>query len=622
MLDRLSQPIVGVFDPADGGVRLRDGADSTAGSIGARTGSASPPVLCRLSGVLDDTPRLARELGLPSDADPEELLAAGYASWGASLPARLRGDFVILLWDRERREGLLARDQLGVRCLYLHAGSGRVRFATELHELLALLRYTPSPDRTGVAHWIAAGARPGPGTLFDGVTRLSPGAMLLLDRRGVRERTYWRPRFRAPSPCAPPEAAERVLAALRRSIGRRLAGAERVGVLMSGGLDSASVAALACADSPRLVRAYAGVFPLHPAVDESQLIAELRGRLRMPCTLAEVVPGGLVRSALDAARVSRLPLLGWGDFWTAPLLAAAAGDGVQLTLGGDGGDELFGPRVQLLADLLRRGRLRGALNAARRLPGAGSRPPRRAVASLIARHALADGLPPALGDLLARRAARRDAPAWLLPATARALAETSDRNAWAHLDGPRWWSYAAHGLTRGIEHAGIFEHQRLRAASAGLQARHPLFDLDLLELVLDLPPELSLDPFRNRPLLRAAMAGLLPDSVRLRAAKAWFDSLIVDSLTGADAPVVRALLCDPTAEIGSYVKLDGVRAMLDAGPDGPSGRFRWMHLVWRLVSAECWLRELAGRSVAPAARASVVIDAPGPSKLESAVFQP
>jgi len=563
-------------------------------------------VLCLLDGVLDEREELAVELGLAASTSACEVLSAGYRRWGTELPSRLRGDFAFVVWDGAREQGLIARDQLGVRCVYLAERSGALCFASELHLLLDLLPGTPAPARASVAHWIAASARPGSETMFEGVRRLSPGSMLVLDRRERRgrEQAFWRLRYREPAPRPPQECAHDVALALERAVGRRLDGVERAGVLMSGGLDSASVAAVASRTRGGTeVLAYAGVFPEHPSVDESELIGLLRDTLGLGGVDAHVGPGGLLASALAAATAWRLPLLGWGDAWTMPLLGAAARDGVSLTLGGDGGDELFGVRAQLLADLLRGAHPLRALALAERLPGVGAR---RAAARVLLRHALPDAAPRWALDLRTRAGRGRELPPWLLPAAARALRDSDDAHAWLRLDGPRWWAFAAHGLTRGIEERGVFEHQRLRAAQVGLTARHPLLDLDLIELVLALPAQASFDAALDRPLLRRAMAGLLPDRVRLRAQKAWFDALILDSLAAADAAGVHALLSDPRAELGAYVDLAGVRAMLDRGPPDGAGRFRWMHLVWRLLTAECWLRTLAGEVPAvPVSRAPV-----------------
>jgi asparagine synthase (glutamine-hydrolysing) len=558
----------------------------------AYTGEPNPEraPLCLLDGFLDNAAELAAQLDCHGAAD-EQLLAAAWRRWGRELPARMRGDFALLVWEEERGEGLLARDQLGVRSMFLHEASGALCFASEIRHLLALLPRRPAPDPVSVAHWITMSNRPGSATLYEGVRRLDPGTMLLLDRGGTRELRYWAPRFSEPLSEAEPQLSEHVRASLEHAVARKLSPDGLTGVLMSGGLDSSSVAAVAAAEAPGRVRAQAAVFPEHPAVDESQLIAQLRDQLHLPGVTAEVRAGGLLASALESLEEWQLPLRSWGDFWALPLLRAAAASGVQVTLGGDGGDELFGARNLLLADRLRAGHPLQALALARELPGAGDRPARRDVARVFANTAVVGALPRRPHELLLRAAERRNTPTWLLAATRRGLLDSDDALVWKRLDGPRWWAEIAHGLTRGVEETGVFEHQRRRAASAGLEARHPLFDLELVELCLRLPPLATFDRYRSRPQLRAAMSGLLPDAVRLRPEKALFDSLLLDTLDGADGAAARALLTDPRAELAAYVDLEAMRTALFSGSERS---FRWMWQVWRLASAECWLRQQAG----------------------------
>ena len=484
--------------------------------------------------------------------------------------ARLRGDFALVIWDEERGEGLLARDQLGVRSLFLHEGSGGIAFASEIRNLIALLPSRPAPDPASVAHWITMSSRPGSATLYSGIRRLDPGAMLLLSRSGAREATYWSPRFQEPLAPAEPGLAERMREGLELAVRRRLSTDGPTGVLMSGGLDSASVAAVAAKEGPGRVMAFSGLFPEHPVVDESELIAELRRSLGLGGVDAEVRPGGLLASAIESTASWQMPLLSWGDFWTLPLLRRAAADGVRVSLGGDGGDELFGARMYLLADTLRSGHPMQALALARELPGAGEHPPRREVARVMLDLALGGALPYGLQEPVRSQLARREGPAWLRADAARSVRESEDPLAWKRLQGPRWWANVAHGLTRGVQEIGVFEHQRRRAASAGLESRHPLFDLDLLELALRQPPRATFDRFRNRPVLRASMEGLLPDSVRLRPEKAWFDSMIIDCLTGPDGAAARGLLTSPQAELRAYADLGALERELFA-ERGPAG---------------------------------------------------
>jgi asparagine synthase (glutamine-hydrolysing) len=541
---------------------------------------------CLLVGRLDNAEALRRELGVE-----RELLEAGFRRWGFDLPARLRGDFALFIWDPERREGLVAHDQLGVQPLFYSQIGGRFHFASELRDLLGRLPRTPAPDPAGLAHWIALSNRPAPGTLYEGVEKLGPGELLRLGAEAVRRERYWQPRYQEPLTLPEGEFADAVREGLRAAVDRRLGSGGRTGVLLSGGLDSAAVAAVAggglCACS--------GTFPEFPETDERELIAELREGLGLDGLIAEVRPGGLVASSLEHLAAWRVPPAGWGDFWTLPLLRAAAERGVQTVLNGDGGDEVFAPRAYALADALRAGRPRQVVALARRLPGAGPHVGRRQEAAMIARLALAGAAP--AWPIGWRPRAGAGAPRWLGRRERRLLRRAEGSASWKRLDGPRWWAEAAHGVVYGIAATGLYEHQRRLARLAGLETRHPMLDLDLVQLALRQPPDQTLDPRFSRPALRRAMAGLLPDSVRLRPQKARFDPLVISALRGPDASAVQKILTASDARVAAYVNhaamktdLFGDERLLKQQP------FRWMWQVWRLLNLELWLRSLEDKN--------------------------
>ncbi len=104
----------------------------------------------------------------------------------------------------DRGEGLVARDQMGARSLFLYDAGGVLYFASEIHQLLALLPRRPEPDPISVAHWLSMSSAPGSATLYAGIRRLNPGSLLALSGDGVREERYWAPRFVEPSG-EPPE---------------------------------------------------------------------------------------------------------------------------------------------------------------------------------------------------------------------------------------------------------------------------------------------------------------------------------------------------------------------------------------------------------------------------------
>ena len=127
---------------------------------------------------------------------------------------------------------------------------------------------------------------------------------------------------------------------------------------------------------------------------------------------------------------------------------------------------------------------------------------------------------------------------------------------------------------------------------ASVAGGHPLLeDLDLVEFVLRLPPELSLDPVLTRPLARDALAGLLPDDVRLRPDKVDFTPLVVAALGGPDRALAEALLLPGHLEVEAYVRPASLVRLLDTPPERRSAE--WARVTSRLATTEAWLRSQA-----------------------------
>ncbi|MGH2997622.1 MAG: asparagine synthase-related protein, partial [Gaiellaceae bacterium] len=273
-----------------------------------------------------------------------------------------------------------------------------------------------------------------------------------------------------------------------------------------------------------------------------------------------------------------------------PLLQLAARDGVTVMLDGEGGDELFGCSPYLVADLLRRGRRRRALELVRRHPDAGPAPSPRLVQWLVREYGVKGAVPYAV-HRAARvlRPAGHYAPDWLTPASAKLYVEGRGEWMWKRAAGPRWWAYLSDVLTVGRECAGTHDFLRRRAQLAGLESRHPWLDeLDLVELVLRLPPHLAFDAGLNRPFVRRALAGLVPDAIRLRADKSDFSPLLIGAIASYDRGLVNELLGGRHVEVRAYTRRDALDALLARAPVRQNITWAWQ--VWRLATTECWLR--------------------------------
>lgn len=557
---------------------------SLAVAIGDPSGAPEVPLM-----VVDGDLRVGDERPDPAS------IWTDYRRRGPEALSTLRGDYVLLLWDEREDRGLLARDPLGLRPLFLCEAGERLFFSTELEPLLTALPSRPQPDEVFLAHWLGYRNVDEPRTFYQGVRRLPGGHLLELGRGGSEARRFWswpeEPLLEGPGSELIARLVEEIDLATRRS----LRGAGTPGLLLSGGLDSATVLASATAGGAPGPLAYSGIFPCHPEVDESRLIdLQVASRsLRARCL--EVRGGSVLRGALEYLSSWGVPNPDTNGFWTSTLRERIAADGVDVLLDGEGGDELFDTSYYLLADELRRGRVRSVAGLLRSIPGiAPLLPAPRLRARLLLRFGIL-GLP-------SRRPGRRwlalagdlEEPPPYLSDRARRLIDKHDRgDTWRQRAGPRWRSYLLDSIACGGETIGAAEHLQRLQRPWGLVGRHPLHDLDLVRFVLRLPPALGFDPVYTRVTQRAALSGRAPEEVRLRVEKSFFNGLRTESMRGGDRRAVTALLLAPDSLVRSYVRPEAIEEMLRDPPSAPAAADRWAAHLLHLVTTECWLREQA-----------------------------
>jgi asparagine synthase (glutamine-hydrolysing) len=521
-----------------------------------------------------------------------QALAAGYARWRDGLFDRVRGPFALAVWDRDSRHGLLAQDQLGGRSLFTYVDGRRLVFATEVKVLLALIDRRPGPDELALAYHLVEHSVPDGRMLYEGIRRLGGGRLLELSDSGHVERRYWAPRYQAPLRAPRAELAGRLRDELSAAAGDAATG--DAALLLSGGLDSSAVAA--AAREPGM-HAISAVFPDAPELDETTWAAQVADHLGMPLTTAAVEERQPLEAAKEYLRTWELPLPVPGLIVEQPLVAAAGRLGAQVVLDGQGGDELFGAAHFLIADRVRRLRLLSAWRLSHRHPWLGSSPPLRHVWQVFTSVGVRGALPPRVHERVRRgRPVERYVPPWLRPGLAQLYRDTEDPWRWKRLEGPRWWASLADTLTRGRERADVADYLRRRARMGGVEARSPLLDLGLVELVLRLPPETNFDPVTSRALVREALAGSLPPAVVARRDKRDFAPFYHRTLQSSGSlDRIRGLLDERSAAVGAYVDLGRVRReLLDRPPAvGAPGWRAWAVHVWNLATAEQWLQDCA-----------------------------
>ena len=292
-----------------------------------------------------------------------EVLLHLYEEHGEQFAERLRGMFAVAIWDARRRRLVLARDRFGIKPLYYRAVDGELAFASELR---ALPR--GEIDLDALEAFLAFNAIPAPLTIFREVRKLPAGHLLVWEEGRVDIR-----RFARPAPSAEvrdddeAELVEELRSRLRDSVRAHLVSDVPVGVLLSGGVDSAFLAALAAEESSEPLRTFSIGFE-ERSFDEladARLVAERYGTQHRELVLrpdaALLLPA--LADAFDEpfADSSALPTY---------LVSQLAASDVKVALSGEGGDELFGGYYTYAADLLaaRVGGLARLAAPARRAP--------------------------------------------------------------------------------------------------------------------------------------------------------------------------------------------------------------------------------------------------------------
>ncbi len=182
-----------------------------------------------------------------SDGDTEVILKA-YAEWGEACAEHLHGAFAFAIWDRRAQTLFLARDRLGIKPLYYSQDAKSLRFASNTQALLAAGGVDTAIDPVALHHQFTLHAVvPAPRTILQGIRKLAPGMTLTLDTHGnTTPRRYWQLRAQRPAMVLTErEWVEAIHASLKAAVKKRLEISDvKVGVLLSGGLDSSLLVAL------------------------------------------------------------------------------------------------------------------------------------------------------------------------------------------------------------------------------------------------------------------------------------------------------------------------------------------------------------------------------------------
>ena len=174
-----------------------------------------------------------------------EVIIHGYKEWDTDVFNRLNGMFGVAIWDVPNERLVLARDAMGIKLVYYKIDNGTLTFGSEVRPVVAAEQRTPNVDPVALNLFLRFRYTPSPLTMFQGVRKLAPGTMLVLEQGGCREERWYN---YTPVPFSSPkgdkEAIRELLELYRAAVRRHLLSDVPVGLLLSGGLDSGLLLAL------------------------------------------------------------------------------------------------------------------------------------------------------------------------------------------------------------------------------------------------------------------------------------------------------------------------------------------------------------------------------------------
>jgi asparagine synthase (glutamine-hydrolysing) len=508
-----------------------------------------------------------------------EVLVHAYEEWGDAFPRRLRGMFAVAIWDAPRARLVLARDAFGIKPLYYRAAPNGLEFASELR---ALPR--GDIDLDALEAFLAFNSIPSPLTIFRDVRKLPAGHVLTWQDGDVALE-----RFANPAPAAAgdvrsdddAELVEECRARLRDSVRAHLVSDVPVGVLLSGGVDSGVLAALAAEESSEPLRTFSIGFEessfdeladarkvaARYATDHRELVLRPDAALLLPA-LAEAFDEPFADS-------SALPTY---------LVSELASHHVKVALSGEGGDELFGGYYTYAADLLAE-RLGSVARAARpiveRLPSSSAKASfdYRAKRFVRAAH-----LPP-----LERH------HGWKEIFSAELRAElTGRRNGFDPVDVYRERFVASDGAEllarlQDVDRAVYLVDDLLvktdRASMAhSLEARVPFCDPVVASFAHALPTKQKVRGLRKKVLLRRATAPLLPRSI-VYGRKRGFSIPAAAWLRGELEPFARETLSAERLRTQGFFDPCVVTRLIDEHVTRREDRSRQL---WGLLAFTLW----------------------------------
>jgi asparagine synthase (glutamine-hydrolysing) len=275
-----------------------------------------------------------------TSSDTEVILQV-YRRFGPACLQQLNGMFALALWDATERTLFLARDRVGIKPLYLHENGSELVFASEIKSLLAAGGVPSTLNEEALHYFLRYGYVPSSASLLASVRQLLPGHFMLVSPTGTVTKEYWSVDYTTDTTRTEAEWAEVIYYQLRRAVERQLVSHVPLGAFLSGGLDSSSMVSVMSDVTAGKVNTYSigfeGKDTFHSELDDARMVARRFGTRHH-----EIVVKPDVASLLPQLVYHLDQPLADSSFLVTYLVSTLASQTVKVIISGVGGDEIFG----------------------------------------------------------------------------------------------------------------------------------------------------------------------------------------------------------------------------------------------------------------------------------------
>lgn len=536
-----------------------------------------------------------------------ELVLKAYRRWGESMPSHLDGDFAFVIWDDSRQLVFCARDRFGIKPFYFRLTEMQFSVASGISALVEMRGSGLDVDEDRIADFLVGLPSETGKTAFQQIRRLPPGNYMTITRDDVHIAGYWVAQPK--QPVAQADLPDAFAELFTRSVANRMRGTDQVGVMLSGGLDSSSIACVArnlrSMQGQGALDAYSLVFKRGSSADEIHSIQSVlnTGGFKSHF-LGPELPEPFAHHENVLREQSEL-FLAPGLSNIRSIYAQAKANGQRVLLDGHGGDEVVSHGYGRLRELTDQGRWlrlwREACGAAKTLNVS---PATICLQLLTSRFAASSNLFNSFNTFSQS----------ILPYRVRAKF-SRNRTGWRQLVNEdlvhRSNLIARYSGARDTkvgnaseqgEHLHIITNPLIphafevldRAAGANcIEPRYPFWDKELLLFCLGLPASQKLGNGWTRLILRQAMEGILPPAVQWRRDKADFTSNIAVSMLSHNQALMSSIMGAEADRIAPYVNMDFLRkAFQRLSQQGDRAHLDDILHVWRSVWLSLWLKQM------------------------------